>query len=277
MDDPRRRKLLGDRKLHDAIRKVARMRGVPEHEVDAVLSEVIADAIEDANLPLEDAEQARLYLGGSARFKSIDVARGGKKKQEREAVEEPDEVEHPGASLEDRHLASQLVAEGSARFPTKFGWFLRFALGGESAGKIAADANVSEGYVHHVFTDIRQTLKGVGGVMVLLAILVIGWRFVRMPGGHPVDDRQNLATTASSAQPPPPVPSAAPTPEQRAMALRERAKKDFAAGQFSDCMDDLDKADQLDPAGATQETKALRAKAKKKLDAFDSKDGKPVP
>ena len=44
-------------------------------DIDDVLNDVVTDACDDENVPLDDMEQARMYLCASARYKSIDRAR----------------------------------------------------------------------------------------------------------------------------------------------------------------------------------------------------------
>src|SRR6202044_2832987 len=97
-DPERRRKILADPKVHKAIRAVARLRGVSSDQVDDILGEVCADALEDAKLPLGDAEQARLYLCGMARFKAVDLARQRKRDLE---FREAQESEAAGQALGD--------------------------------------------------------------------------------------------------------------------------------------------------------------------------------
>lgn len=248
MDDPRRRAILRDRGLHDEIRKIARLRGVPRFEVDAILSAVILDSMDDEKLPLDDREQARLYLTACARNKSIDEARKRTWRAAREVEADPNQAAPGAASAFDKALAKRMLREGNARFPKTFHWFLRNTVARETALQIAVDNKVHPGYVRAELTRIRLTLVSV-------LVIVAGVFFVRywhMPGGHAVDHDRDMADTAKSVQPPPPPPpqpSTSPAPSSSnddtqdvVKKLRDRAKERSAVGDWKGCVEALDAA-----------------------------------
>jgi DNA-directed RNA polymerase specialized sigma24 family protein len=246
MDDPRRHAILWDREIHKAIQVVARLRGVPRFEVDEVLGEVILQAMDDPNLPL-DRDEAKKYLCGSARFKSIDKARERTRSGKREK-ELDEELAAPGpARAFDAVLASRVLREGQKRFPKTFQWFLRTTFGRATAVQIAVELRVDPGHVRKELSVIRRTLT----TIVVLVGLALGVRHLYMPGHH-VDRDRDLADTAKSAPlpppPPPPLPSSAPsasndqTPQDVAKTLRDRAKARSTVGDWQGCVDGLNGA-----------------------------------
>jgi DNA-directed RNA polymerase specialized sigma24 family protein len=272
IDDERRRKILSDRAVHEAIRAVARVRGMPSYDVDVILDTVVLDAMGDPRLPLDDADDARRYLCACARNKSIDDGRKRGRRARREVQATENEVAPGNAPPDDIAFASRLVREGEKRFPRTFPWFLRNTLYGESHVKIAVEANVSPGHVRHEVYVIRRALQGFSAVAILFALAVFVRQWTR-PGAQQVDHDRDMAGTASAPAVPSAAPSAPakPTRVEMAMALRERAAQEFARGDWADCEDDLEAADALDPAGATPETRALHQKAEKKLGSRNAK------
>jgi DNA-directed RNA polymerase specialized sigma24 family protein len=271
-DEARRRRILADPAVHQAIRTVARLRGVSSDAVDDILGEVIEAALEDAKIPLGDDAQARLYLCGIARNKAIDLARERKRDADyNEAAQLAARNEAPG-DPETKVHAWKLVEWGEKTFGPSFEWFLRHMVRGETHQAIAADVHVSPDHVRHTVATIRQRMHArmaTLGVAVLLA-LVIGAMYarrmrhpeLRSPGG-------DLATTASAPPRAPPVPSSAspqlPSPAESAAALRDRAKRELAKGQWDACVVDAQEAIAADPDGDTREAKDLLAVCVKKL------------
>jgi DNA-directed RNA polymerase specialized sigma24 family protein len=271
-DDERRKKILSDRSVHEAIRTVARMRGMPSYDVDVILDTVVLEAMGDPRLPLDNADDARRYLCACARNKSIDDGRKRGRRARREVQASDNEVAPGHAPPDDTALAAHLVREGERRFPRTFSWFLRNSLYGESHVKIAVEANVSPGHVRHEMYVIRRALRGFSAAAVVFA-LVVCVRQWTLPGAQHVDHQGELANTASAPALPPAAPSASakPTPAETAMSLREDARQQFERGNWARCEDDLQAADMYDPAGATPETRALYEKAEKKLGSRNAK------
>lgn len=268
-DEGRRRKVLADPALHKAVLGIIRLRGVPEFDAHDILNDVIEAACQDPNLPLDDFEQTRIYVGAIARHKSIDRARARKRQKDR--IVETDEST-PGAdsaSIEDRILASRLLEEGRTRYPRTHAWFERFAVWGHSQAQIAADAKVSTGYVSSEIYNIRRTLRAfaLAGIAAAL-LLAFALRKWIAPGSV---NHEPIANSATSAPPPPPVPSAPPvsvkpaTPPE-AVALRQRARDEFDRGQWDLAASDFKKADNLDPDGATAQDIEMRRESNVKLD-----------
>jgi DNA-directed RNA polymerase specialized sigma24 family protein len=264
MADERREKILSDPRIHESIRTVIRLRGVPRTDVDDVLNDVIEDACNDPGLPLDDPEDARLYLSGCARHKSIDHARARLRSQRRfvSATEEP--AGPQPLSIEQRVLAWKLFDLGRRLFPKTHDWFERFTLGDETHASIAADANVTAGHVRHEVSNIRRTLRTLAVAGVALFLLALGIRFATMQGARPAPH------PAPSAPPSAPAPAVA-----QAKALRDRATHECDRGQWDRCANDLAKANELDPGGRSDELKAMWDRARDHLRTMDAEPKPP--
>jgi len=264
-DDPRRRTLLSDRHSHNAIRKVARKLGVSFDQLDDVVNGVVAVAIEDPKLPLDDPKEGRRYLCGIARFKAIDIARGYTRDEEiAEAVKADAEEEAP-ADAEDKAHARKILEWGEKNFPRTFHWFVRHTVHDETHESIAADANVSPDHVRHTVSDIRQRMAvamATVGVAVLIA-LFFGVRHWRGPGGGFVDHGRDLSSTATPRL---------PTPAEMASGMRDRAKRELDAGQWDECVKDINDAQQLDPDGHSPAVQDVYQACDAKL-RFNAKPG----
>jgi DNA-directed RNA polymerase specialized sigma24 family protein len=281
MDDERRRTILSDRAVHDAIRVVARKRGIPPHDVDEILDAVIVDAMDSPNLPLDDAEEAKAYLCGAARNKSIDAARAQTRRGKREVSADAKENEAaPGSqSPEDKAHLERVEREAKARFPRTFPWFWRHAMNGESHVAIAVEHNVSPAHVRKEVFRVRRAMQVMITASVIVLLIVSGYRWWG-PGRRGLTPDETLANSAApptSAPSAPPPPSAtAPSPAEQAMALRARAKTEFAQGDWEACMADLDEAAALEPSGETAEWRDLRVRTDKRLMEMQAKPGMSV-
>lgn len=267
-----RREILADRSLHEAIRAVVRLRGVPPQDVEDVLDTVVEQALEDENLPLDDEDEARRYLVGCARNKAIDAGRARKRKKEREVG--ADDQPSLGLSPDQQAFAARLVCVGEARFPRAFLWFLRNLFGGESHAAIAMDVGLSTSYVRAAVAGVRVALRQYGSVVATLFVIFIGMRYWRIPGTPDPEHHRDLATTASTAPRVPPAPTVsspepapAPTAIDRARTLRRDAREKFAAGAWDKVVEELDEAYRLDPRGETDDDAKLFSAAQQKLDS----------
>jgi DNA-directed RNA polymerase specialized sigma24 family protein len=269
--DPRRDAILSDPAILDSIQDVVRKRGVPEADVQDVVHDVIEAACDDAGLPLDDKEHARMYLCGCARYKSIDHARGRKREKERRGDTAPDALSSPGPSLDDQVLAREILAEGQKRFPFTHKWFERFVMGEETHAEIAADPRVTAGHVRQEVSKIRQSLRAfalAGIALFISALAVRAWNPFRHPAGGTM---AKTVTPAPQVLPAPTVPKAPPAPPPPAVALRERAQQECSVGHWNECLMDLDQASALDPKGESPELHALRDRANRELDSFEAK------
>jgi DNA-directed RNA polymerase specialized sigma24 family protein len=245
-EDRRRNELLSDPEILESIRTVLRLRGVPAQDIEDELNNVVRESRNNAGLPLDDREQARLWLGGVARHKAIDNARRRKRAQKRRAPGEPEEHLARVASRAlppDEHVfAHKLLELGRKLFPRTHGWFERSVLG-ETHLQIAADANVAENTVSSEISVIRRTLRNVATAALVLLFLVVGFRTLTRDSG-------DVATS----------------PREWAHERRDQAQRECAEKKWKACLDDLKKAAEVDPEGDTQEMKDLRAKAQSEID-----------
>jgi DNA-directed RNA polymerase specialized sigma24 family protein len=252
MDDERRRRILSDPKIHAAIRAIARLRGVPNTELDDVVHEVIADACTDENVPLDDVDHARRYLRACCRHKAIDRARA--RIRDRERLVSPDD--HAPAvesvTLEDRAVAWGLIDACKRLFPATHEWFERAVLQEESQASIAAEMRVSPGRVRREVSAIRRSLRTFGTVAAATILIAIGMRSwsEEFFGGR------DVVTKAKK--------DAAP------VVLRERAGRECAHEEWAACAADLMKASALDPAGDTPPLRQLLETAQRKVHELDA-------
>jgi DNA-directed RNA polymerase specialized sigma24 family protein len=178
MDD-RRKKILSDRTIHDAIRGVARQRGVPSHDVDEILDTVIEQAMDDEKLPLDEPEEAKTYLCAIARNKSIDDASRRTRYHKRYVPEDlGEQLPDSGSVGEQKTFAERLVREGWTRFPRTFGWFWRTSMQGESHVAIATELNVSPAHVRHEVYLVRQGMqKYIAYVAIVVLLVFAGYKW----------------------------------------------------------------------------------------------------
>jgi DNA-directed RNA polymerase specialized sigma24 family protein len=260
MDDRLHRELLADREIHESIRTVIRLRGVPRQDVEDVLNTVIADAMEDEQLPVHDREQARLYLGACARARSIDHARSRTRRSAREV--EADERLPDRSSPEQGALLASLLEHGQTRYARAFTWWFRFTVLGESQIEIALSDDVHPDHVQHAIATVRAGLRGFGSAGVMALMLMTGWVLrLHGPAAHP-DEISGAATSPPSTTL---APTESPLPFDDARTLRLRAEQEVAAGQWTTAAQDLDEARLRDPNGETPEVLLLRQKIQQHL------------
>ena len=256
VDSPRwRDALLSDPKLHASIRKTLRNHGVPAQEVEDLLQDTLKKA-RVARLPEGDDEGSRKYIHRTAANLACDFHG-----DQRDDHDEFDEcaVAVPAtapAAFEARDLLRKTFAVAHERFPRTFHWFLRVYALDESPKAIAAEAQVSDGYVRHEVSVIQRSVfsiavqLGVTAFGILLLVLIV-WR-----GLWKHDLPTTDPDTARSAE------HRELTPAQNATGLRSRASAECDAEDWQPCLDDLDQARTLDPAGDDDpQVQAMRRRA----------------
>jgi DNA-directed RNA polymerase specialized sigma24 family protein len=269
--DERRKNVLSDRKLHDAIRVVARQRGMPQHDIDEILDAVILDAMDDPKLPLDAPEETKAYLCTLARNKSIDeVRKRGRRTKHQAPAEEGEAVAAPG-SAEGNRDAERLVREGMTRFPRTFSWFWRTSMQGESHVAIAAELDVSPGHVRHEVHRVRMGMQllAAAGIVVLVITGASAWRggaFFHQDHGvaHPYPGPDPSAPTSA--------PSAVPLTAEQQKHVEELRARGHAAALKKDwklCWEAYFEAEHLDkdtPQAALDEA----TRCKEELDKRDA-------
>jgi len=237
----RARHPLEDQRFREALARMVRRR-VPESDAEDIVQASLAEAFASGR-PADDPDGLRRWVWGVARHKVVDHFR----RRRRESAELPDvadERERPEYDELDllrwakRELPKGENAEETLR------WMLREA-DGETLETIAEESNVPAPRVRKRVSRLREyfrerwtgqaaALVALGVVLVVLVVLAYRWK------------------TASDdiAKDVPPAPSSLPpTPHELAEEKRRFAFEKCDGGQFRECLDLLDEAKRIDPAG----------------------------
>jgi hypothetical protein len=254
----RRESILSDPTTREALRSVVRHRGVPPARIEDVVNGVLADALEDDDLLGYDREHAVARLCTAARNRSIDDARSRKRKSEVEVSPGPEMPDPNAENPEDRTFAHKLIEVGQEKFPRTFPWFWRSRVHGESPASIAAGEKVTPAYVRHEVSHIGRALRSFGVAAAAFFLIVVGirhWSLSRY------DD-----TGAS--------PRREPVHRTEAGRLTLQGRRECDQERWADCLADLTKASEIDPAGETPEMRELREFAKRKVNEIDAATGR---
>lgn len=240
----------------DGLRRalVAMVRGrVPPHEVDEIVQETLADAFASKSAPAE-AEALERWVRGIARHKVADYHRRAK----REIAVEPDALPTADVSDHSAHEAADLLrwAERESKRDATLDWLLREG-DGEKLQTIAEEARVPAATVRKRVERLRRHFR-VRWAAQLAAVIAAGV-VVFLALRRPPPPALPVAAPVAPVAPPPPAPN--PALELRRFALSRCDKKEWSA-----CLDGLDRAAVLDPAGdAAEEVKSARRAAAEAL------------
>ncbi|WP_438030081.1 RNA polymerase sigma factor [Sorangium sp. So ce233] len=219
-------------------------RRVPGGEVDDVVQTVLCDALASPARPAEPAELRR-WLLGIARHKVADHHRRASRET---AAELPDLPVGP-PPVEARELARWAEEQAAANRDAQqtLSWMAREGEG-EKLESIAADEQVPAARVRQRVSRMRRWMRerwlaelAAVAALALLAIVVV--RLLR--------SAKDLPEVAPLPEPPPrAVPPEAPLDRlDRARSLRAEALRACDEAAWRRCLDQLDEADRLDPAG----------------------------
>jgi DNA-directed RNA polymerase specialized sigma24 family protein len=205
-------------------------RRVPESEVEDIVQATLTDAFESAHAP-EDPETFRRWIFGVAKNKVVDYHR----RAGRETFEVPEVPERPAP-----HTEADLLRWAERHLPpgeenrTTLDWMLREG-DGEKLEWIAESEKVPAPRVRQRVSRLRRHLKthwqrevsllAALGVLVTAALL-----FLRHREPEPIANEDVL----------------------RGIELRNEGLEKCAAGDWKPCLEKLDAAKALDPAGDTQ-------------------------
>jgi DNA-directed RNA polymerase specialized sigma24 family protein len=219
---------------------------VPDSEVEDIVQSTLADALESPHAP-QDAESLRRWIFGVAKNKVVDYHR----RAGRETFELP---EVPGKPAP--HVEADLLRWAEKHLPpgeenkTTLDWMLREGEG-EKLESIAQTERVPAPRVRQRVSRLRRHLKShwqkeVTLLATLGVLITIALLFVRNRDPEPIANDD--------------VP--------RGIEIRKQGLEKCAAGEWKDCLDKLDAAKRLDPAGDAQPAvNAARESANKALSA----------
>jgi RNA polymerase sigma factor (sigma-70 family) len=226
---------------------------VPEAEVEDIVQSTLAEAIESPHAP-KDGESLRRWIFGVAKNKVVDYHR----RAGRETFDMPDVAGSPAPHDEEDMLrwAERHLPEGDDAQKT-LAWMLREG-DGEKLESIAASEKLPAPRVRQRVSRLRRHLKQhwakevalLAAVGVAIGILVF-W----------LKDKEKEQPIVHD-------PNAVPI-DPRAQQIRKDALERCAASDWAKCVDGLDEAKRLDPAGdARPEVQKARQDAQKAKDVI---------
>ncbi len=232
-------------------------RRVPTGDVEDVVQTVFVDALAASNAP-SSPEDLRKWLVGITRHKVADFHRRGRRVRH---VELPDELEEPApspaAAREWVEWAERKTA-GDPDAARTLGWMAREGAG-EKLAHIAEDEQLPATQIRQRVSRMRRWMKRewaaeLAAVAAIVLLALVAWRWLREP--EPVAGPE-----------PEIIPDGVPVPPlERARLLRGEAVGACAEQQFQECLDKLDEAAGLDPAGdGADDVQALRRQAEQRL------------
>ncbi len=234
---------MADRGLREALERFVRAK-VPASEVEDILQASLTEALAAVTAP-DTEEEIRRWIYGIARHKIADHYRRAARERapdSKNLADAPAEsVPHSARDL--LRWAEQELPEGEHAQNT-LDWMLREGEG-EKLEHIAEEENVAAPRVRQRVSRMRRYFRErwaqqLAAVAAVVLLVLAGWWI-----------------WASRVEPQPrivrDVPSAIPPLDQRVGELRRRAFEDCAAERWQKCLDQLDEAGRLDPAGDTRD------------------------
>lgn len=271
-----RNKLLGSAEIRRMLTDYVRRR-VSESDVDDVVQTVLVEALSSERVPDERTE-LRKWLTGVARHKIADLHR----RSGREKPSELPEIETGPAPVEEHHLvewAEREAKKSSKDADATLRWMAREGEG-DKLEHIAAEEKLPAATVRQRVSRMRRWMKerwlaeiAAAAAFGVLAFLI--YRFVFAPKGPEVvrEDLPVLPESPSATQTANPDKVLAPNPLERAAELRRQAIPTCSSDPTK-CLEKLDEAKRLDPAGdATPDVEGARKVAN---DAIQNKAEPPT-
>lgn len=259
---------LADPEILALVRRFVARRTAPR-ETDDLVQAILCEALAAPGRPRE-RERLRRWLVGLARHKLADLRRAPR----REVLSaEPPEQEAPEPAVEARSLATWAQAQvgGADDGARTLEWLAREAEGEKLEAIAEAEALPAE-RVRQRVSRLRRLLRHrwqleLAAAVTLLGVLVALWRPWRRP--RLVEARPWPHAMVPAPVPPPPreaprEPEAppVPTPLELARKQRDEALPKCDGFAWRECLEGLDRAKRLDPAGdRTDEVKKARLRA----------------
>jgi RNA polymerase sigma factor (sigma-70 family) len=223
---------------------------VPDSEVEDIVQSTLAEAIESPHAP-QDSESLRRWIFGVAKNKVVDYHR----RAGRESFDLPEVAGSPAPHDEADMLrwAEKHLPEGDDAKRT-LGWMLREGEG-EKLESIAQSEHVPAPRVRQRVSRLRRHFKDnwqrelalLAAVGVVITILVVWLK--KKEGPEPIAHDPNNVPIDPRAEP-----------------MRQQALERCAASDWAKCLDGLDQAKRMDPAGdARPEVQRARQDAEKAL------------
>jgi DNA-directed RNA polymerase specialized sigma24 family protein len=249
---------------------------VPGTEVDDIVQSALAEALAAERAP-DDDDEVVAWVHGIARHKVVDWFRRAR----REMPQDPRVAETIAAAETAPQSAHDLLRWAARELPNgdeharTFEWMLREGAG-EKLESIAADEQVPAPRVRQRVSRLRRHYRARWAAVLATLVLVA----VAIGLATRKRTQEEIAPLPSPLIVPSVTPAPEPTLEERAAEMRHDALDKCAAGRWQDCLDGLDDAQRLDPAGdTTPEVRAQRRAAQRALTptkAWDSKES-PLP
>jgi RNA polymerase sigma factor (sigma-70 family) len=223
---------------------------VPESEVEDIVQTTLTEALESPHAP-KDSESLRRWIFGVAKNKVVDYHR----RAGRETFELPDVPDAPAP-----HAEADLLRWAERNLPDAeaqktLAWMLREG-DGEKLESIAASEKLPAPRVRQRVSRLRRHLKSswareialLAALGVVITIAIVVWLKHRNQPEPIAEDPRNVPI------------------DPRADEIRKGALEKCAAHEWQRCVDGLDEAKRLDPAGdARPEVKRAREDAAKAL------------
>jgi DNA-directed RNA polymerase specialized sigma24 family protein len=276
-DDVRRH--LGSSELRSLLEGFVRRR-VPPSEVDDLVQTVLIDALEAETAP-GDLEGVRRWVVGIARHKVADFHRRNGRAAIVALPEQLVGEEPPISARQWARWASQQTADDPEAQRT-LDWMAREG-DGEKLAHIAADEALPATQVRQRVSRLRRHLRErwkaeLAAVAILLLVAIVAWRFVAEPTPQvitPSPDR----VSPERPEAPRVVPEPPPLDNRgRAAELRRVALEACDSAAWQPCLDGLNEAKQLDPAGdGAEAVRRAREAAERALTAEDAIPGPTAP
>jgi DNA-directed RNA polymerase specialized sigma24 family protein len=244
--------LLSDPALLGALKGFVAAR-IPPSEVDDIVQSVVAEAMLSEHVPTAD-DEVRPWVHGIARHKVVDWYRANRREVPQDPeLQEAIGVEDNAVEASDLYRwAQKELPEGEEHAKT-LEWMLREGAG-EKLEAIAADEKIPAPRVRQRVSRLRRHYKArwaaqAAAVAALLVLVIVVILRSRQKGQEIAPRTVPSAIPSAPVLPEPTLTAPEPKPDERAAELRRDALRKCDEKAWQECLDGLDAARALDPAG----------------------------